>query len=393
MEPKSFSATSLHVAELCLARYEAEHLHRGRGVGGSAASLGSAVHGALELYVKGCYIAFSEQPSLKLLLDLYRMSYMSVFATADASGEMYDDGEEMLTRWYERTDLSNIKVLSCEVKESFDLPTSIGPIPFNYIWDRFDKISDTEIAVIDYKTNRWGISPQELRQKIQARCYGLAAAIKCHTEGMDSVERVWVRFDLLRHDPVGVVFTREDNAATWKFLKEAAERIIATPAGSAPETLNPECRFCVRKTSCSALQRNIAAGGAFAIETLDEAVNKRAALEWQIKAINSAIEELDNWIFTDVKERDIVEYETDIAKLGFTVSSRRAVDGAMVAKVIGEDLFQRYGGLQITMGQFDKLLKDKTLKPEQVAQLKGLVFKNNGEPRVSIKPKDPIDED
>lgn len=391
MKPKSLSATALQVANLCLARYEAEHIHRGRSPGSSAATLGTAVHGALEMYVKAVYLDKTQTASKDLLVDLYKMSFMSTFGTSDLTSDEFLDGYAMATRWFERTDFSDRTVLSAEVKENFPVPTSIGPIPYNYIWDRFDKTGDREVTVVDYKTNRWAITPEQLERKPQARCYGLAAAIKAKSEGLD-VDRVWVVFDLLRHDPVGRVFTREQNAATWKWIKNEAERIIATPDGAAQETLNSECLFCVRLTQCEAVAANIAAGGVLGLD-FDQAINRRATLANQKKAVEKALEQLDEFIMTESKSRDIIDYETDMNQLSFKMSSRRAVDGERVEHVVGHDLFTKYGGLQITMGQFDKLLKDPNITEAQRGQLQQLVYKNFGEPRVDTAPRNPIDED
>lgn len=391
MQPKSLSATALHVSELCLARYKAEHIDRAARVGTSAASLGTAVHGALEMFVKACYLDKTQQPSGQLLGDLYRMSYMTTFGTSDCDTEQFWDGAEMLDRWAKRTVWDGITVLSCEVKENFPVPTSLGDIPFNYIWDRFDRIGEREVKVVDYKTNKWSINPADLKKKIQARCYGVAAAIKAKSLGFE-VDKVWVEFDLLRHDPVGIVFSREENAATWKFIKEAAQKIIDTPDDETPESLNTECLFCVRKQTCKAIASNIAAGGIFGLN-LDMAVDRRATLEYQKKAISKALEELDEFIMTEAREKDIEEYETDMNKLGFTARVTRAVDGERVEQVVGHEVFQRYGGLSITMGQYDKMMKDPSIPEEQKRKLKQLVYKNVGEIRVKTEPRSPIDDE
>lgn len=391
MRPTSLSATALQVANLCLARYNAEHILRARTPGKSAANLGSTVHQTLEWYVKACYLEKKQEPSPTLLANLYAMAYTAEYGSYDMEDENFVDGMDMLTKWYNRTDFSDREVLSCEVKETFPIPTSIGEIPYNYIWDRFDKTGPDEYTVVDYKSNRWAISADELERKVQARCYALAAAIKLRAQGIRA-DRIWVVFDLLRHEPVGRVFTREQNAATWKFIKDEAERIIAAPDEDLPETLNSECVFCVRMQTCNALRSNVLAGGIMGLD-FDAAIDRRQALANQVKALGKALEQLDDFIMTEAKQKDIIEYETDMTELGFSVSSRRAVDGERVEHIVGSDLFNKYGGLQITMGQFDKLMKDKSITEAQRGDLKRLVYKNLGEPRVSTKPKNPIDEE
>ena len=391
MIPKTLSATSMGVAELCLARWEAEMFHRGKGAQNTAASLGTSVHGALEMYVLNCVNDDKFPATEKQLLEFFKMSYASTFGSMDFDTVDYADGVDMLKRWIKRTDFSTFTVLSAEVKESFPIQTSVGNIPFNYIWDRYDLIKPGEYRVVDYKTNRWGINPQDLKKKIQARAYAVAAQIKLKGQPVD---RIWVEFDMLRHEgPVGTVFTFEENVAMWNFMKGTAERIIATPEGSAPETLNPECNFCVRKVRCGALRKNLMVGGIGSVASAADAVDLRAALSYQAKAIDSALKEIDTIVLAEAKKRDIANFESDMNEMTINVSSRRSVDGDRLSLIIGDALFNKYGGKSITMANFDKLLKGTELTDEQKAQVRALVYSNKGEPRVNSKPKNPIDAD
>lgn len=392
MHPKSFSATALHVHELCPARYKAENIDRSKGFGGTAASLGTSVHGALELFVKRTQLEKIEEPSLKLLLDLFKLSYVQTFGTHNLETEEYMEGYKMMQDWYNRTDFTGVQVISCELKSSFPVPTSLGSIPFYYIWDRFDQVGDHEYRVVDYKSNRWAITPADLKKKIQARAYGLAAAIQLKRKGI-TPQRIWVEFDLLRHGPVGIVFSREELAATWMYIKSSAQEIIDTPDDQVVEKLNSECLFCVRKASCNALKKNITTGGIHSVSNIEQAIDLRAQLEWQRKGIDSLLKDLDKKILAEAKERDLEEYESDLNRLAVVVSSQRAVDAEMVQMAIGNDLFEKYGSHSITMTNIDKLLKGKELNDQQKAQLRGLIYQKKGEPRVKVDPKNPIDED
>lgn len=392
MEPKSLSATALHVAELCPARFKAEHIDRSKGFGGAAASLGTAVHGALEEFVKRTQIDKVEQPSLKMLLDLFKLSYIKTFNTHNIDTIEYMEGYKMMEDWFARTDFNGIRVISCEIKDNFPVPTSIGDIPFNYIWDRFDDLGNGEFRVVDYKSNRWGITPADLKKKIQARAYAVAAAIQLKRDGINP-KRIWVEFDLLRHGPVGIVFSREENAVTWRYIKDSAQEIINTPDDKVEERLNSECLFCVRKADCDALKKNILVGGIHSVASIEDAIDLRAQLEWQKKGLDSLIQDLDKKILTEARERDLEEYESDLNRLRITVSSQRAVDAEMVEMAIGRNLFEKYGSASITMAAIDKLLKGKELDAQQKSQLRSLIYQKKGEPRVKVEPRNPIEED
>lgn len=387
MIPRTLSASSLQVADACLARWVAEYYHRATQPGGVAANLGTAVHGGLELYVKACYIEKSHEPSLKLLLDLYKMSYMQTFDSANLATPEFMDGAEMTEKWYKRTNFDGFEVLSAERKDTFPIKTSVGDIPFNYIWDRADRLGDREYRIVDYKTIRLPVSAMGLKEKIQPRCYGLAGQIQ-----FPDAERIWVQFDLLRHDPVGIVFTREDNIATWNFLKASAERLIATDENDPPEKLNPDCRYCVRNHNCLTLKKNVMAGGIFSITDANEAVERKAQLQYAMKAMEKMSGELDTIILQHAEKSKQIEWETPTTKVEITLQRRRQVDSERAARIIGPELMKQYG--QLRLGDIDQLLRpaNPQLTDEQKKELKAMIYKTTGEPGVKVTPVSPLDD-
>lgn len=387
--PKSLSASSLHVAKLCLARWEAEIYSKGSRETNTAAGLGTSVHGSLEDYVTLVYLKQERERSLKLLLDLFDLNYLKVFGGLDKSAVEYKDGVTMLTNWFNRGDLDieGRTVISCESKTNFPIKAKASAgtyeVPFNYIWDRFDKTGEHEYTVVDYKSNRWNINPDELRKKIQARAYGLAAQI-----AYPDAERVWVEFDMLRFNepPIGVVFSRDDNIETYREFQAIMRRILDTPEGESEETLNTECLFCIRKVSCAAVQSNISVGGIMSVPTFADKVDLRAQLDYQRKAVDAALKELDSWMLAEAKEGDFIEANGNAYKFGVGVSYRRSVDPERAQQILGPDLWHKYGSTSITMDTIDNLLKGSELDPTQKSQLKAIIYRKSGEPKVRTSP-------
>ena len=83
-----------------------------------------------------------------------------------------------------------------------------------------------------------------------------------------------------------------------------------------------------------------------------------------------------------MREQDTTELEGDMFLAKISISSRRAVDGMTVERIVGTDKFKEYGGLAITVESYEKLCADPDLTDEQKAQLKGAVRKNMGEPKI-----------
>lgn len=384
MRPKSLSASALNVAELCLDRYREESILRTPRVENDAASLGTACHAALERYIKEKMLGPVKDGSKdwELLQMFFHVSFGEVFGSFERTDSRYKDGLDMLKRWLDRTDLENIDVVSCEVKSTFNVKTSIGDIPFNYIWDRFDKVGEREYRVVDYKTSKFNVSPDDLRNKIQARCYGLAAQIE-----YPDAKRIWVQFDMLRHDPVGVVFTREDNKETWKFIKAIAERIIAEE--DPKPTLNDECRFCVKRLGCEAATANAAAGGLVSLDYMKdgELSNLRALTDFQLKTLKVNLQDIDRHILSRARAAEVLSLEGDKASSLIKVRKDRTVDPDRVRMVIGDAKFLQYGGASLTMAAFDALMKDASISDDDKKTLKSMISHKIGEPYVASKRK------
>jgi hypothetical protein len=386
MKPRTLSASAIGVAEKCLLRYKAEQIDRVPDIDKDAARAGSAVHGALELFVTMVYINKTHQRELKLLIELYGMSFLKTFGYLDHTSEIYVEGVEMLDKWYERDHLANRQVLSCEIKKSFPIKTSIGDIPFNYILDRFDKLSgDRVYGVVDYKSNRWGIRPGDLLGKIQPRAYALAMQLE-----YPDAEKIWVEFDMLRHDgPVGIVFTKEDNRETLRYLRKKAQEIVDADPDKLQPKLNNECRFCVAKATCPALRANLTGGGIFSVTNR---VDLRAQLEFQKAGLEALITELDDQFMTEAQQEDIFTFDGDTYKLEIGPGqSRRELDSTRVKTVIGEELWSKYGSDSMTMAAFDKLLKSEDITSEQKAKLKLLVRSKPGNAKVKVVANSPFD--
>lgn len=389
MIPKSLSASSLQVFTLCPARWQVEYLNRTPTPENDAAMLGTSVHGACELWVEECYIKHSMEPTLKLLLDFYQMSFISTFGTADTDTALYKDGVEMLKKWHKRTSFEGFEVLSVEQKKSFDVPYMLDGVkhfvPYNYVMDRMDRLPDGSIRVVDYKSIRVPITSDQLRKKVQARSYGLAAQIE-----YPDAPRIFVEFDMFRHDPAGVVFTREDNANTWRYLKAEAQRIIDTPNEDAPEKLNMECGYCPRKAHCKTLNANINGQGIQSL-TPDQAVEMKYNLQSKVRGLERLLEEVDDLILMEAVNRDELEWDTPFGHVEIKGSRRRQAQTQAIAEIIGPDLMKQYGGL--TMGNIDSLLKGTELTDEQKASVNACIsWGTVGDPKPKITPASPIEE-
>jgi hypothetical protein len=279
-----------------------------------------------------------------------------------------------------------IGVESVELKETIKVPYNhpdghVAELNFNYIMDRVDQISETEWEVVDYKTIRVPISPEDLENKIQARAYALAIQIK-HPE----CTKVTVTFDLIRHETVSLDFKRDDNIAFWRFLTEEVQRIVDTKESDIRPTLNPECGYCVKKFTCPLMQKNISNGGIHSLK-IDEAVDLIAKLKNQIKANSNIVEDLEDMVMRHAAKSEILQWETEDGahEVEIGVGRRRTFPANKAAEIMGPELFAQMGNM--TLGNLEKLIKDTSLPEEMRVQLKNLIGWTNGNLAVKVKPK------
>ena len=394
MIPKTLSASSIQVWELCPDRWAAEYLDRGAGMSGFAADIGTSVHGGLEAFVKAVFIdkthvGLTRVQQKELLISFYQMSYVQTFGTADMDTAEYKDGFALTMRWFERTDLSTkpmMGVETVEVKRTIPVPYNhpdgtVHEMPFNYIMDRVDRLEETVWEVVDYKTVRVPIQPEDLEVKVQARAYALAIQIE-HPE----CTKVKVTFDLLRHQSISLWFTRDDNIAFWRFLCDTTQEIVNKKREEVRPRLNPECGFCIKKATCPLMTSNIAVGGIHSL-TIDESIEKVALLKDQMKANKRLVEELEEIIYMHAAQTDMLQWETgDGARMvEITAPNVRTFPFDQAAAIMGPDLVAQMGNM--TLGNLDKIIKDESIDKSVRDALTGLITTTTGNLRLNIKPK------
>jgi hypothetical protein len=385
--PRSISASSLEMASQCLARWKASSFDRGQGFSTPPAMLGTTLHATLEQFTDPALLA-KQDWDFSVLYELYVKAFNEIWG-ANFDKEWFEEGADILRKWYSRPDQANelfdVDIISREVKKSFPVPYTDPATgnretaPCNYIIDRLDKLGDHEYKVVDYKSQRSPLSPDQLKQKIQPRLYALAIQIE-----YPDAEKIWVEFDFLRYDRVATLFTRDDNKETWSYLKKSLQRIVDTPEKNVPETLNENCRYCIRRITCNTLQNNIRVGGIFAKSIDDLSVlyyQQKGALE----AIKANVDDIELQLMQHLAAEDMIEYENDEVSIKVSSRKTRVVDRDIVASIVGPELMKEYG--QIRVGDLDKLRADKRLNSAQQSLLSTAVSFKHSDPSVKVTKK------
>lgn len=396
MEPESFSASAAAVFETCEARYKAESYEKTPDLQGEHSGLGTACHGALQRWVElGWYL--DPTKTIANLEVLFADEYYKIFSEPDK----YEEGMKMMKKWLdENNDWNGRRIISTELKEHFLLPFtkpdgSTGTIRFTYIWDRCDEVVVDrdpvvlDLEVIDYKSFSRPLSKDDMRKKIQTRAYGLAAAIKFKGT---PYRRIWVIFDLLRYGKVEVCYTREELEATYRYLQALATRIYESDGTK--ETLNPECKWCVRKNVCGTFQKHLKGGGklgAIDNKPLDQLIDERADMDALMGGIKDMLTLYDDAIMEELERLNVTDMRTSVTQVEIGSSNRREVESWMVRKIIGDERYAEMGS--ITVGAVDKLLKDPSISLAQKDQLRSAISKKRGRPFLKTKPIHPLDEE
>jgi len=386
MKPKTLSASSLSNWEECQGKFLAVNVQYVEEYGDkNAAKVGTTVHYALEHFVRdtcmngthswtGVDESGQQVPGgLDHLLALMHEGYKDTFGSANKRSEHYKDALKLTKDWYARTDLSGWTIDSVEQKKR--IPLGETGILLTYIYDRVQRKIDEDgrriLWITDYKSERRTYSYDELRDKLQARIYAVAGAIEYREWQPDEI---WVELDMLRHTPVAIEITREENQETWDYLMETAHMILATPEESVKRTVGSGCGYCPVKATCAAVQSNIAAGGVMSLD-IEEMIEMHAQLSGQAKALSNLVGEMEGRL-EDHFER--------IGSDKFTSASGRPVkmvqggrrelsDVSRAADIIGPELMKMFGKLNI--GDVEKLLDSEQITGQQKAELRRLIYR------------------
>ena len=373
--PLTLSASSVEQFLNCPAQYKARAIDKAPDLGGSAASLGTACHEAMEAWVQFEHHEGKYDNDWAVMKAFYDEAYWRIFT----DGARYEEGVGLLKKWLARQDWSTKEVLSVESKDFFMLPTSAGDIKFNYIIDRLDRRKlDGAIEVVDYKTISRPLQPEDLKRKIQARAYALAMQLKYPT-----AERIWVTFDMLRYDAVGIVFSKEENRATWKFLRKTAEQILASDGTL--ETINETCRWCIRKSICVALNNHSSHGGTLGIVDPVVAAARYDELKNRIGGLQSEAAEMEKIVLDCMRNEDTDILEADTFDVSVFVAGRRHIDPERLATIVGPAIMAKYGDIKVT--SVDAMMKNEHLTDDQKSLIRQMFTTTYSEPSIKIKKK------
>ena len=323
MQLDKLSATSGKTYEACPSRWEATYLGpRPPEQAGPPAMKGTVCHYALEMLVSSKTHTKSYFDQLQYLLNQAEAEYTRLFKQ-DRSH--WDDCVEMLTNWANNTGDDywlGREILSTELRKTFDVKTTTGVKPFTYICDRVDILRDfagtPTIEVIDYKTYRSPTKTEGMRDDLQVRAYAVAMFMQYSKEYPD-LAGVKVTLDLLRYSRVSVIFTREECLASWRYIRELSERIIADVKPK--ETINEDCMYCVKRMSCKAILAHASVGGALAITDVDEAADAYFYVSNILKTLKANQDDLKGVILKYCEVEDLPGFSTDTTSV--TLTSRK----------------------------------------------------------------------
>lgn len=382
MIPKSLSASSILVSEGCMDRWATEYFDRTPSPSSEPANVGTACHFVFENFVKAVYIdKVLKWDDIAAFKAFYDMGYTATFQNANFDTDAYADGAQLIAKWYDRwkSGLPNT-VLSCEVKSTFDIKTSAGPIPWNYIYDRADQIGEDEYEIVDYKSIRARLTMDDLKAKIQPRSYAVAGQIQ-----WPHAKRIWVTFDMIRHDEtISVCFSREENIKTYRYMQRAAERIIAADREDVEPTVNAECKWCIKKSNCDALLKNVAAVTPLTM-SLEQLAERKLLITSQLEGLKYADEEIDKAIMAEAEHEDAIEFDVGEYQIGFSSRSNRKANSAAIAHIVGPELSTKYG--TFSMANIDKMLASGELDDATAKAVKAEISKTWSDPKPKVKKK------
>jgi hypothetical protein len=316
-----------------------------------------------------------QEPTPDLLIKAFKTEAAKLALTQD----FIDQGVSMMKRFSEWMDdnrerlTNDVTIVSLEEKLNFPLKVGANHTIVNYIYDRLDRTNlpdgEFDIEVIDYKSVGSPVPADQLRHRVQVRIYALAAQL-----AYPEARRIWVTYHLLRFDTVSMLFNREDNLETWRYLKDVYWRILQSDGTE--ETVNPECRWCVRRAVCKSLHKVEEYGGIPSLG-FDRVADIYKDTDAQIKALTVVRDELATVLTDYLSEMETTHVTTETGTtVEVTVKTKRSVSNSNdeIARILGAERMLRYGKIGVT--EIDKLIKSGEVTDDEAKQIRPLIAIN-----------------
>jgi putative RecB family exonuclease len=239
---KRLSFSRLDTFQQCPRKYRLRYVDKAPTGRADALEFGTILHAVLETVINALVKAahVGEIPA-KMVEDEYRDEWARRELTERS---LYEEGLTILRQWCERFGhMQEGQVLATE--QSFKM--QLGGRAMTGIIDRIDRIDESTIRVVDYKTSRAWMLPD---QSMQLAIYGTAA------KSLYKAERVQVAFDMLRHNQLiacDITAAQMDASAEWA-------HVLAEQMENATEyapRLNTFCHWCDYKRGCSEYGRAV----------------------------------------------------------------------------------------------------------------------------------------
>lgn len=163
------------------------------------------------------------------------------------SMSIYDDGLEMVLN---RVDNFNIGTIMT-IEDRFKVTTPDG-VPIIGAMDKVLELNEETLVVVDYKTSKYFLTPNELKSDIQLSIYDLVASIKFPT-----YKRIILSLDYLRGEPVYTYRTIKERKTFTKYLLAVYNEMTKLEEKDAKPMINDMCNWCDFKDTCDAYKNSV----------------------------------------------------------------------------------------------------------------------------------------
>jgi len=243
--PDSFSYSQLQTYNTCPLQYKYYYILKIPTTPTAQESLGISIHNTLEQFYKE--FSINKKIDRKRLIKIYEAEWQPIgYSSASHENKVKKEGEKMLDGFFKNHHRQNLRIINLEkffkIKIAPDIKV-VGKI------DRVDRLNNSEIEVIDYKTGRQP-TEKEISKNLQLGIYALA----CSSKGLydKKISQITLSlFFLTNLKKISIKKTDND-------IEEVKKEIIDTVARIKKDGFSPKpglwCSFCPFKIICEAWQ-------------------------------------------------------------------------------------------------------------------------------------------
>lgn len=321
------SYSSLNTYQQCPLKYKYREIDHVAEPKSKEQVFGTLVHSTM----KFIHAPRTLSPSLEQALDYFATRWNSdVFDSPSEERAAFSQGVQMIQKYYQDNDISQVTVLDLESPFRIDIGDDDDRHAVSGIIDRIDK-TPLGYEIIDYKTSRKMPSQQDIDNDIQLSIY-LKAFLDRYPKERERLDTITVSLYFLKH---GVKLSSTRTTAQLEQVERLFLDVIHEIADSAfAPMLSPLCDWCGYKKICPMWRHQFTEERKIDTTEANAAIEEYLALRSRMGSDKKRLGELQEKIIAHMDSENVERLFSPHGIIARTIRKTYAYDADAVRHIL-----------------------------------------------------------